>query len=191
MKIESQRLLQLLAKHAYQYNPRGFVLVSGGMSTEYLDCKQALSHPETLPLLGKIFFERLHPEIVAIGGLTMGADPIAIATAHISASESRTVRWFGVRKDQKGHGRRRLIEGHIVPGETVAIVDDVVTSGSSTIDAIKKSQEFGLQIAQVIVLVDREAGGIINIKQVVGQTVLVETIFTKNQVREEWTNQNS
>lgn len=186
MYNQEHNLLILLAKNAYQYNIDGFTLISGIRSNEYIDCKQALSLPEVLPFVGKVFLSKLIPKVKAIGGLTMGADPIAIATSYESAFTHQRIKWFCVRKDYKKHGRRRLIEGNIDPGMNVAIIDDVVTSGSSTIEAIEKCQNFGLNIVQVLILVDREVGGIYNIKKSVGQSVPVMAIFTKTEVRKEY-----
>lgn len=179
-------LLDLLARHAYRYDPAGFLLASGVTSNEYLDCKQALSQPDALVALGTLVLATLGAEPVAVGGLTMGADPVAISAACASAGTARPVRWFSVRKDRKGHGRTRMIEGAVVAGDAVAVVDDVVTSGSSTIDAVTKCRDEGLQVRQVIVLVDREHGGLDAIRQLVGPTVPVVALFTKQEVRTRW-----
>jgi hypothetical protein len=98
-------ILRLLAEHAYSHKPGGFRLASGATSDEYLDCKQALSLPESLLATGAVFLELLDPRTVAVGGLTMGADPIAIATALRSAGTDRPVRWFSVRKDRKARSQ--------------------------------------------------------------------------------------
>ena len=146
-------LLRLLVDHAYSYKPGGFVLASGAVSDEYLDCRQAVSNALALPAIGQVFLSMLVPHVEAVGGLTMGADPIAISVAYASATSSNRIAWFSVRKERKEHGRKRLIEGNVRPPANVVIVDDVVTSGGSTIDAIRKAKEFGLRIVQVIVLV--------------------------------------
>src|SRR5258708_13981845 len=104
-------LLELLARYAYDFKPGGFTLVSGQNSDEYLDCKMALSRAEALPLTGALFLSHVDPTAVAVGGLTMGSDPIAISTAHVSAG-TRPVGWFSVRKNAKEHGRKKVIEGH-------------------------------------------------------------------------------
>jgi orotate phosphoribosyltransferase len=179
-------LLALLAKHAYSFKPGGFVLVSGQVSDEYLECRMALSQPEALPVLGRVFLSQVDPRAVAVGGLTMGADPVAIATSAASAG-LRPIRWFSVRKDAKAHGKKKLIEGDVTPGNGVVIVDDVVTTGGSTILAIQSCREYGLQIVQVIVLVDREQdGGLQKVKDVAGEDVQVTAIFTKREVRAAW-----
>jgi orotate phosphoribosyltransferase len=189
----SDDLLRYIARYAYQYRPeKPFVLVSGATSDEYLDCKLALSQPGAMQALGQVFLERLEPRVTAIGGLTMGSDPIAISTAYASAASERPVRWFTVRKESKSHGQMKLIEGSVAPGEHVAVVDDVVTSGGSTIKAIEACRAGELVIAQVIVLVDRQqAGGMDNVRKAAGDGIDVSAIFTREQIKKEWLAQNS
>jgi orotate phosphoribosyltransferase len=181
-------LLRELAEHAYQYNEeKPFLLVSGALSPEYLDCKLALSRPAGMAALGPVFHALLKPEVVAIGGLTMGSDPIAMATSQTSAGTKQPVRWFSVRKEAKGHGQKKLVEGSVQPGEAVAVVDDVCTSGQSTIKALEAAREFGLKVAQVIVLVDRQQqDGKSNIQKAAGEGVPVTAVFTKSEVKNRW-----
>jgi orotate phosphoribosyltransferase len=184
--LDRQTLLDLLARYAYQFRPEGFTLVSGRVSQEYLDCKMALSHAEALPPLGRLFAATLDPRAVAVGGLTMGADPIAIATSAASAS-GRAVRWFSVRKEAKEHGRKKLVEGDVPANAEVVVVDDVVTTGGSTIQAIQKCRESGLRVVQVLALVDREEdGGIARVQTEAGDGVPVRALFTKSDVRAAW-----
>ncbi|HXX68732.1 MAG TPA: orotate phosphoribosyltransferase [Polyangiaceae bacterium] len=179
-------LLKLLATHSYEYSERELVLASGKRSHEYVNCKVALSRSEALPALGRTFLDALDIRAVAVGGLTMGADPIAIATAH-EAAGARPLRWFSVRKEPKPHGLRRIIEGDIPDGAQVTVVDDVVTTGGSTIQAIDKCRSEGLRVIQVLVLVDREEeGGLDRIRASAGPDVAVRAIFTKSEVRREW-----
>jgi orotate phosphoribosyltransferase len=182
----TRKLLELLAKYAYAYKPGGFKLASGAVSDEYLDCKQALSHADALPALGNVFLARLDQRVTAVGGLTMGADPIAISTAFVSAGMPTAVQWFSVRKERKEHGRKRLIEGSVSDGAVVAVVDDVVTTGGSTIEAINKCREAGLMVVQVLVLVDRQQGGLERVREVAGPAVPVVAMYTKGEVRSEW-----
>ncbi len=182
-----ERLLDLLVRHAYRYDPsKPFRLASGEMSDEYVDCKKALALPEGIQALAAV----VHPEVLAsveaIGGLTMGADPIAISVSQYSSSTSRPVRWFSVRKRPKEHGLRRDIEGLVDPGMAVAVVDDVATTGGSTLEAIGKCREAGLVIKQVLVLVDRGQGGLENIKAEVDQGIPVKAIFTKDEIHARW-----
>lgn len=188
MQDDLVTLIDMLATHAYQYRPESpFLLASGLTSPEYLDCKLALSQPQAMAALGRVVLSELAHDVVAIGGLTMGSDPIAMAACQASAGTGHGVRWFSVRKDPKAHGQRKRIEGDVQVGERVAIVDDVVTSGSSTIKAIQACREYGLDVVQVIVLVDREQdNGLANIRRAAGAEHSVEVIFTKNEIIDYW-----
>lgn len=185
-------LLDLLASIAYQFSPdKPFRLVSGKLSSEYLDCKLALSEPAAMSALGRTVLTLLERDVVAIGGLTMGADPIAMSTCQASAGTHREIRWFTVRKIPKEHGRKKLVEGSATRGDRVAVVDDVVTSGKSTVQAIEACREEGLEIAQVIVLVDREeSDGLANIKREVGPGIPVVAVFRKSEIKERWRQMN-
>ena len=125
------------------------------------------------------------PSVRAIGGLTLGADPLAYGTAAASAGTPHEVHWFSVRKQPKGHGRKRLVEGNVEAGWPVAVVDDVVTKGSATLDAVSKVREQGLVPVQVLVLVDRQEGGMDRIRADVGD-VPVLSIFTREEIHEAW-----
>ena len=164
---ETTRLLQALSKLAYQQRPDPFTLSSGAQSNEYLDCRAALSDPETLRLVASLVLGKIHRHVAALGGLTMGADPIAIATSLMSLDDRDVndpkLGWFSVRKEPKKHGTRQLIEGSVVTGAKVAVVDDVATTGSSTIKAIQACQEQGLEVVQGVLLVDR--GGVAAIRE--------------------------
>lgn len=183
---ENLKLLNYLAQFAYKYdrdNP--LTLSSGALSHEYLDCKLALSNPKVLNILGKVFYKSLIPGIEAIGGLTMGADPIAISTSCFSAKcmFQTPINWFSVRKEPKAYGQNKFIEGLVSVGQRVAVVDDVVTKGQSTIKAINICRDFGLEVAQVLVLVDRqEYNGMENICKAAGKGAEVSAIFTKSDI---------
>jgi len=181
-------LLDELVHHAYQFSPeKPFLLVSGQYSDEYLDCKLALSQPRAMAALGRVFLSKLKSPVVAIGGLTMGSDPIAMSTSQASFGTERPLRWFTVRKEAKGHGQKKLVEGSVQPGEAVAVVDDVCTTGGSTVKAIEAAREFGLRVSEVIVLVDREqSDGIANIQRAAGPDVPVSAVFTKSEVKKRW-----
>src|SRR5260370_29490982 len=129
MMDPGQILLDEIAAHAYQYRPEHpFVLVSGAKSDEYLDCKLALSQPKAMSVLGQVILRELAPDVVAIGGLTMGSDPLAMSTAQASAGTQQEVRWFSVRKDQKEHGQKKRIERAIKGAERIAVADHVATT---------------------------------------------------------------
>jgi orotate phosphoribosyltransferase len=181
-------LLDELVRHAYQYSPeKPFLLVSGQYSDEYLDCKLALSQPAAMAVLGQVFLSRIAVNAVAIGGLTMGSDPIAMSTSQVSFGTPKPLRWFTVRKEAKGHGQKKLVEGSVKPGESVVVVDDVCTTGGSTVKAIEAARDFGLNVAQVIVLVDREqSDGMANIQRAAGPDIGVSAVFTKSQVKQRW-----
>ena len=178
-------LLELLCRHSYRYDPEGgFELVSGKRSRFYIDCKKTTMRGEAADPIGALVAEHLPSGVTAVGGLTMGADPIAQATAAYCTRNGRPLDAFAVRKDAKRHGLRKWIEGGAEPGATVAVVDDVVTTGGSTIQAIEKCRQEGLQVAAVVVLVDRqEEGGLDRIREVAGPGVPVTPIFTLDELR--------
>jgi orotate phosphoribosyltransferase len=139
-----------------------FLLASGARSSVYFDCKRATLHPEGISLIGELLWEQiaaLPGGVSAVGGPTIGADPIVGHLAALSFIKGQPVAAFLVRKDAKSHGTRRLIENPPPAGSRVAIFEDVVTSGGSTLDAIRAAEESGLKIAAVFCLVDREQGG--------------------------------
>lgn len=181
-------LLDLLVRHAYRQAPPGkpFQLASGATSTEYLDCRQALGHAAAKRALGRLVLGALSPAVQAVGGLTLGADPVANAAVHESAGTDRALRAFWVRKEAKEHGRGRQIEGPVAAGDRVCVVDDVVTSGGSTIQAIERCREGGLEVVQVIAVVDREAGGLDRIREAAGEGVPVGALFTKSEIAQAW-----
>lgn len=180
-------LLNYLAVYSYKYNSESFVvLASGEVSTEYLDCKLAYGRPEGMLALGRVFHDMMSRDSVAIGGLTMGSDPIAMSVCQMSCGSAHPVRWFAVRKEPKIYGQQKLIEGSVATGDKVTIVDDVVTSGMSTIKAIRAVQNFGLIVGEVIVLVDREAGGMGAIQCAVGDDVPVRSVYTKSEIQAHW-----
>lgn len=179
-------LLEQLARYAYQWSPEKHIpLASGQLSNEYLDCKTALSRPETMATLGPVVLSMLDRSVVAIGGLTMGADPIAMSACQSSSGGIQKVNWFSVRKDAKEHGLRKLIEGCVKAGDRVAVVDDVVTTGGSTVKAIEGCRAFGLKVVQVIVLVDREqSNGLANVAD--AAKCPVDAICTKSEIAAAW-----
>lgn len=184
---DQHKLLNLLATLAYDYQPGKYSLSSGKVSDEYIDCKRALSHCDALPSMGRMILSKIDPRVVAVGGLTMGADPVAFSAARESCGTARSLRWFSVRKEAKKHGRMKLIEGDLSNGDHVAVVDDVVTTGGSTIQAINKCAGEGLRVIQVIVLVDREEDdGMRKVEAAAGLGVQVVALFTKSEIHREW-----
>ncbi len=135
-----------------------FRLTSGKMSDFYFDLRRATLSPSGQFLIGNVVFETitgmgLAPD--AIGGLTMGADPIATATAYCSYLKERPMEAFVIRKEPKAYGTMRQVEGNVEPGNKVIILDDVLTTGKSTIKAIDAAREFGLAVLGALVLLDR------------------------------------
>jgi len=139
-----------------------FVLASGRESTWYLDCRKTTLHPEGAYLVGRLMFERIGARGWAprgVGGLTLGADPVATAVAIVSHLEGRPIPAFLVRKERKSHGTGQRIEAAPPEGSPVVIVEDVVTSGASALQAVDACLEAGLEPLGVLAVVDREEGG--------------------------------
>jgi orotate phosphoribosyltransferase len=164
------RLLALLKQKSVFYGD--FVLASGGRSTFYIDCKLTTLDPAGALLAGEVMeglIRRLAAEqgktINAVGGLTMGADPLALAIGMRSVrSPGAPIQVFTVRKSPKSHGQLKLIEGNFRPGDHVVVIDDVVTKAESTFKAIEAVENAGGRVELVIALVDREEGGSQRIK---------------------------
>ncbi|MGO9378146.1 MAG: orotate phosphoribosyltransferase [Dissulfurispiraceae bacterium] len=156
-----EKLVELIYEKSFKYSEEpAFQLVSGRVSNYYVNCKTVTLHPEGMYLIGNIIFEMINNlPVVGIGGLTLGADPIANAVAYTSYLKGNPIEAFVVRKNAKSHGTMQWIEGNIKPGDDVVIVDDVITTGKSTIEAIRRAREAGLTIVKVVALVDRQEGG--------------------------------
>ena len=160
MQDDRDRLRDLLREHSLLFGD--FVLASGRRSRFYFDSKKTTLLPEGAWLAARVILDRLRREGVdaeAIGGLTLGADPIVCPIAALSHVEGPPLRAFLVRKEAKEHGTGRRIEGCPPPGTRVVIVDDVVTTAGSTLQAIEAAREAGLEVVAVVCLVDREEGG--------------------------------
>lgn len=159
-------LLELLRTRAFE--KRAVVLASGRPSNFYIDCKQVTLSAEGHVLLGKLLFEEIvrweaarSIRVAGVGGLTMGADPIASAVSLTSALEKHPIPAFLVRKEPKKHGTQQYLEGggNIAPGSEVVVVEDVVTTGESAAKAVVRTREAGYQVNLVLGLVDRLEGG--------------------------------
>jgi orotate phosphoribosyltransferase len=177
-----QDLLSLLAYKSFRLGE--FKLSSGGTSDYYIDCRTTTLDAKGARLTGQVFFDEIRQrgwKPQAIGGLTMGADPIVVAAAVVSGE----LQGFLVRKAEKQHGTGQRIEGFREKGARVAVVDDVCTTGASTIQAIEVAREFGFQVVGVICLVEREeAKGRPNVEKAATPAPFV-SIFTANDVRAE------
>ncbi len=157
-----KRLLALLTKLSYEQ--REVTLASGAKSNFYIDCKQtaltAEGHFLVASCFGRLLVDKA-PDVEAIGGVTMGADPLASAVSTLSFIQGRPLPAFYVRKEPKGHGTAQWIEGtkSLRPGMRVAILEDVVTTGGSALKAVARVREHGLVVSAILGLVDREEGG--------------------------------
>jgi orotate phosphoribosyltransferase len=152
-----RRLLQLVRERAYR-DGLDITLASGKKSTFYIDGKKVTLHPEGLWLIARLLLDVLagEPRITAVGGLTLGADPIASAVAALSHETGQNLKAFLVRKEPKDHGTGSRIEGELEPGEQVAIVEDTVTTGASARKAIDAVRAAGAVPALVLAIADRE-----------------------------------
>jgi len=174
-------LLETIYTRSFRHDPdKGFTLSSGAKTDVYIDAKKTSLTAEGMEVIGFAFFQLLKNEAVdAVGGLTLGADPIAYATAFVCTQRGKPLDAFVVRKEPKAHGTMQWIEGNVKEGAWVAIVDDVVTTGASTITAIERAREAGFNVRRVIALVDRQEGGAENIKEKTG--LRLESIFKKSE----------
>ena len=180
------RLLSMLAEKSFRLG--NFKLSSGGTSDYYIDCRLTTLDAQGAVATGEAILEEVRTRrwnVAAIGGLTMGADPIVVATSVISAQRGTPINGFLVRKAEKTHGTGQRIEGFRGKGARVVIVDDVCTTGASTIQAIEAAREFGFEIVGVLCLVERqEAGGRSNVERAASPAAFV-ALFTANDVRGE------
>ena len=176
MDDKKLQLLKLLQEKSFRYSPdQPFTLASGRKSPYYVDARPVTHNAQGLFLIGEIFFDLIRDlKVQAIGGLTLGADPIAHAAALTSFLKGKPINSFSVRKEAKAHGTGGLVVGDVKPGDKVVIVEDVITTGGSTLKAINGARDFGLQIVKVLILVDREEGGREAVAAVVPQ---VEAVF--------------
>ncbi len=188
----AQLLLALLAQQSFRLGQ--FKLSSGGTSDYYVDCRTTTLHAEGGRLTGHTILELLEANKIdaeAVGGLTLGADPIVsnVATASawraISNPAAHLINGFLVRKAEKTHGTGRRIEGFNQPGARVVIVDDVCTTGASTITAIEAAREAGMIVAAVVCIVERQEANGRPAVEAAAQGAPFFTLFTANDVRAE------
>jgi len=177
------RLLEIIREKSYE---KGEVtLTSGKRSDFYVDGKQTTLDSEGAYLVGKLFYEMIKKSkipVEAVGGPTLGADPIVTAISIMSYLEGSPIPGFIIRKEPKKHGKALWIEGDksLTPGTRVAIIEDVVTTGGSMLKAIEVAKAQGLEIVQVLALVDREEGGRENLAK---EGYALESIFTKTDIK--------
>src|SRR5579863_7302872 len=182
MHSARQKLLTTLAHKSFRLGE--FKLSSGGTSDYYIDCRTTTLDAKGSRLTGEVFLEEIRKQgwkAKAVGGLTMGADPIVVAVSVVSGD----LHGFLVRKAEKQHGTGRRIEGFCEKGARVVILDDVCTTGASTVQAIEAAREFGFEVVGVMCLVEREeAGGRANVGKASAPAPFI-SIFTASDVRKE------
>jgi orotate phosphoribosyltransferase len=182
MSMARQELLKLLAQKSFRLGE--FQLSSGSTSDYYIDCRVTTLDARGAQLVGEVFLAEIREqgwEADAIGGLTMGADPIVVAVAVTSG----TMHGFLVRKAEKQHGTGQRIEGFREKGAQVVIVDDVCTTGSSTVQAIEAARDYGFEVVGVMCLVERQdAHGRPNVEKAAAPANFI-SIFTATEVRRE------
>jgi orotate phosphoribosyltransferase len=192
MTTHAQQLLSLLARLSFRLGH--FKLSSGGESDYYVDCRTTTLNAEGGRLTGEAILDLLNEhgiEADAVGGLTMGADPIVSNVATASAWRAQTkpgaplIQGFLVRKAEKAHGTGRRIEGFNQPGARVIIVDDVCTTGASTINALEAAREAGMTVAAVVTIVEREEANGRPAVEAAAAGAPFFSLFTASQVRAE------
>lgn len=155
---DKQELINLIRERALKFGD--FTLASGKKARYYLDGKQVTLDARGAMLVAEGILELLGDELPrAVGGMSIGADPIIGATVALAGVRNKPLLGFMVRKEAKGHGLGRYIEGPVHSGDTAVIVEDVVTTGGSSLTAIERAEEFGLKVTKVIAIIDRLEGG--------------------------------
>lgn len=152
-------LLHLLLQEAYREGD--FVLSSGQKSSYYINGKEVTLNAEGALAIGRLILSLLPPDTQAVAGLTLGADPIVTAVSVVSAYEGRPIPALIIRKEAKGHGTKAYIEGPTLPPNAkVVVLEDVVTTGKSALQAVERLKDAGYLVEQIIAIVDREQGGV-------------------------------
>ena len=185
-KTMKKRLIEIILDRTFRWTEKPtFKLASGRKSNFYFNCKPTTLNPEGMYLIGNLLFDLINSrkswKVKAVGGLTLGADPVSNAIAYTSYLKGPALDSFVVRKEPKKHGTMLWIEGNVQPGDRVVIIEDVITTGGSTIKAIDRARKCGLKVQGVIVLIDRQEGG----KDVIMKKgVPVKTLLTKEEIFE-------
>jgi orotate phosphoribosyltransferase len=157
---DPEELKSLLLEHSLKFGE--FTLASGKTASYYLDCRRITLHPRGANVIAEGILERIcamNPMPTAVGGMAIGADPITAAVVTLAGQRNLPILGFMVRKEPKGHGTGRQVEGPVEPGQEVVIVEDVITSGGSALAAVEAATNFGLVVKGVIGIIDRLAGG--------------------------------
>ncbi len=176
-----QKLIEIICKKSFKYSQTPeFKLVSGKKSHFYVNCKPTTLSPKGMYLTGHLVSDEPKDfNLAGVGGLTFGVDPIAIATSFASELKNNRIKAFSIRKTKKDHGIAKWIEGDMKKGQRVAIIDDVATTGGSTIKAIERARSEGMDVVKAVILVDRQEGGLENICKYVDN---VSAIISKDEL---------
>lgn len=178
------RLIELILERTFKFTDTpSFRLASGAVSSFYFNCKPTTLSAEGMYLVGSLMYDLIKArkswKVKAIGGLTLGADPVANAIAYTSYLKGQPLESFVVRKEPKKHGTMLWVEGNVSEGDRVIIIEDVVTTGGSAIKAIDRAEKCGLRVAGVIVLIDRQEGGR---EAIESRGVPVKVLLTREEV---------
>jgi len=179
-----QRLIELVLERTFKFTDEPtFKLASGTMSNFYFNCKPTTLNSEGMYLIGNLLYNMIKNrkswKVKGVGGLTLGADPLANAIAYTSYLKGEPLESFVVRKEPKKHGTMLWIEGNVKTGDKVVIVEDVITTGGSSKKAIDRARECGLKVLGVVVLIDRQEGG----REVIESLgVPVHVLLTKEEI---------
>ena len=177
-----QALLDLICDVAYKEGD--FTLSSGQKSDYYINGKQVTLHPQGGLMVARLLLSMLPEGTVAVGGLTLGADPMVSAISVAGAYEGKPVTPLIVRKEAKGHGTQAYIEGPTLPeNSAIAIIEDVVTTGASALKAVERLRDAGYQVSDLFALVDRQQGGEALYEK---EGLNFKPIFTIEEVRANW-----
>ncbi len=183
MEEEKKRLLRILKGLSYEEGD--FTLASGKKSTFYIDCKETTLNPEGMYLVGHLMYNKVReiPGVEAVGGVSIGGDPLVCATVMVSFAAHDPIAGFLIRKEPKGHGTNLWIEGgrNLKKGMNVVILEDVVTTGGSSLKAIDIAEKEGLTVKGLVVLLDRLEGGQEIIKS---KGYIYKSIFTLNDLKQ-------
>jgi orotate phosphoribosyltransferase len=182
MNVEEQRARLARILYEKSYLEGDFTLTSGRKSDYYFDCRQSSLHPEGATLIGSLFLEMMQGmNVQAVAGMTLGADPLVAATSLAAFSRGIFLPALIVRKEAKGHGTTRAIEGlaNVAPGYAALVLEDVVSTGGSVLKACLKVEEAGLRVPAVFCILDREEGGSEALLQA---GYPVRSIFTRSEL---------
>ncbi len=171
-------LLTLLARNAYKHGD--FTLASGRKSNHYVNCKPVSLSGKGLMLVSQAMLSHVEDDAVAVAGLTLGADPLVSGVAMTAYKKDRSLDALIVRKEAKGHGTSAWLEGPLPPiGSKITVLEDVVTSGGSSLKAVKQLRNLGYEISRVVAIVDRQEGGF---EAMIASELQLESLFLLSDV---------